>query len=109
MKNLDKIKEETPELLNNPDILQLAEQADVVHSLKALHDTDGGKQLVKLLIEDALGCVHRLSGGYHTMSHIEMVSLCAQLDTKLATAKLLIDSKQVKEVLDAELEEAMRE
>jgi hypothetical protein len=109
MKNLDRIKEEAPELLSNPDIVQLAEQADVVHNIKALHDTEGGKQLVKLLIEDALACVYRLSGGYRAMSHIELISLCAQLDTKLSTAKLLIDSKEVKEVLDAELEEAMRE
>lgn len=109
MNRLNKIKEDSPDLLDDPHIVEMAEQSDIVHDLKALHDTAGGKQLVKLLIEDTIGVVHRLCGGYTTMSHTELIALCAQLDSKLSTAKLLIDAKDVVKVLDEELEEALRE
>jgi hypothetical protein len=109
MSRLSKIKEKTPELLSNPDVVQLAEEIDVVHNIKTLHDTEGGKQLVKLLIKDTINAIHRLRGGYQTMSHMELVAMIALMDTYIATAKLLIDAKDVMEVLDVELEEALRE
>jgi len=109
MQNINKIKEERPELLTDPDIVQLAEQADMAHNLKALYDSEGGKQLVKLFMQDAVGCVHRLRGGYNTMSHIEMIAIIAKMDINISSAMLLMDAKEVKAVLDSELEEALRE
>jgi hypothetical protein len=109
MENINKLKEERPELLTDPDIVQLAEQADMAHNLKALYDSEGGKQLVKLFMQDAVSCVHRLRGGYSTMPHLELVALCAKLDVNISSAMLLMDAKEVKAVLDAELEEALRE
>jgi hypothetical protein len=109
MKSLNKLKEERPELLTNPDVFQLAEQADMVQDLKILHDSEGGKQLTKLLFQDAVGCVNRLRGGYHKMSHMELVAIIAQMDTHIAVAHLLLDAKGLSESLNAELEEALRE
>jgi hypothetical protein len=108
-KKLQQLREERPELLTDPDVILLAEQADMAHDIKALYDTAGGKQLVELLIQNVVGSVHRLRGGFATMPHMELVAIIAQIDSDLATAKLLIDSKDVNEVLDAELEEALRE
>jgi hypothetical protein len=43
------------------------------------------------------------------MPHLELVALCAKLDVNISSAMLLMDAKEVKAVLDAELEEALRE
>jgi len=109
MSNLSDIQKDRPELLTNPDIVQLAEQADIAHNLKALYDSEGGKELVKLFMQDAVCCVHRLRGGYNTMSHIELIAIIAKMDINISSAMLLMDAKEVKEVLDSELEEALRE
>ncbi len=109
MGKVAKIKEEMPEALSNPDIFSLAEQADMVQDLKALHDTEGGKRLVKLLLQDAINCMHRLRTGYQTMSHIELIAWIASMDSHVSTARLLIDAKDISDVLNSELEDALRE
>jgi hypothetical protein len=40
---------------------------------------------------------------------MEMISMIAKMDTNISASTLLMDAKEVKEVLDSELEEALRE
>jgi len=91
------------------DLLSLAEQAAKLHTLKALADTDGGKELVGLLIKDVLYCVGTLRGQYKTASHMELVATIASMDAHLATAQLLLNSKDNLKIVDDQLEEALRE
>lgn len=109
MSQLSKLKEKSPEMLSNPDIVQLAEQADVMHDFKVLYDSEGGKQLVRQLLRDAISSVHRLRGSYQTASHSELQAIIASIDSQITTADLLLNAKEVTAVLNAELEEALRE
>jgi hypothetical protein len=109
MKRLEKIKDEQPEALSNQTVFDLAEQADQLQELKALYDTTGGKLLVDLLVQDASYRIQQLCAGYKTMTHTDMIALVADIDTHLATAKLLLNAKQGVQILDAELQEALRE
>ena len=109
MKRLSKLKEEQPEALSNPQIFDLAEQADQLQELKAVYDTEGGKQLVKLLTESAVAEVNRLCAGYRTMTRDEMVTSITTMDAHLSTARLLINAKEGVAIIDAELKEALRE
>lgn len=89
--------------------LGVAKEADRLQDLKALNDTPGGKQLVDLLMEDAVGQIHQLRGGYKSLSHIEMIALIASIDSKLDTAKLLLNAKDSMDIQLELLEEALRE
>lgn len=109
MKRLSKLKEEKPEVLSNPQVFDLAEQADKLQELKALYDTDGGKQLVKLLVQDVVYRVNGLCSAYKTMSHTELITTIADMDAHLSTARLLMNAKEGVAIIDAELEEALRE
>jgi hypothetical protein len=109
MKRLSKLQTETPEVLSNPDVFDLAEQADRLQELKALYDTEGGKQLVKLLVQDASIRMQQLCGSYKTMSHMDIVSVIADIDAHMATARLLLNAKEGVAILDAELQDALRE
>lgn len=109
MSRLTKVKEKAPELLTNPEVASLAEQADQLHKIKALADTDGGKELIKLLLTDVVGSVNRLIGLYRTATRDELVSTIAEMSAHLNTARLLINSKDNLEFLDSELEDMLRE
>ena len=109
MSRLVRIKEQQPEALSNGVVVDIAEQADQLQELKALYDTDGGKVLVKLLVQDAINSVHMLRGSYRTATHTELITMIAALDAHLSTAQLLLSAKDGVAILDAELDEALRE
>lgn len=109
MSRVNKIKEQQPEVLSNPDIYDLADQADKLQELKALYDMEGGKQLVKLLVSDSAMLVHQLCGSYKTMTHVELMAVIAAIDAHLSTARLLLNAKESVAILDAELQEALSE
>lgn len=109
MSRLNRIRKDAPELLENPEVVDLVAQADQMQDLKAVADTPGGKQLVKLLLTDVVSAVNRLESSYKTATHTELIAICAQLSSSLTLAKLLLRSKENMELLDKELENVLSE
>jgi len=79
-----------------PDLVDLAEQADQLHDIKALHESNGGKALVELLMKDVVGVVHRLT----TAKPEERDALCERLKANLNLAKLIINAEDNEAHLD---------
>ena len=94
---------------NDPHVRGLLAQADKHHDLSALASTEGGKALIDQLIKDTVNGVHRLRGAYKTATHIELVSIVAEMSAKIETATLLLKAKNAEAVISARLEEALRE
>ena len=92
---------------SNEEVLDLAEQFDTVHDLKALYDTNGGKQLVSLLLQDMSSAVHKIASQRSTLSLLEFQSLASDIDTKLNLAKLLINAKANEDFLEEQIQEAL--
>lgn len=109
MSRVNKLRQKAPELLDNPDVFDLAAQADQLQDLKAVADTPGGKQLIKLLMTDVVGSINRLESSYRTATHQELTAIIAQMSASLTLAKVLIHSKENMEALDKELEAALSE
>jgi hypothetical protein len=109
MSRLSKVKEKNPELLTNPEVVDLAQQADHLHDIKALAESNGGKALVKILFTDVVHSVRKLGGMYTTATHAELVSQIARMDAHLSTARLIVNAKDNLEYLDSELAEMLRE
>lgn len=109
MSRLQKVKENRPELLTDERLVTMADEADTLHEIKALADTDGGKRLIELLARDAVAGIYRACNVYRTASHTELIALLADTATKIDTAKLLLGSKENLAYLDAEIERALRE
>lgn len=61
---------------------------------KALHDQEGGKLLVAQLHEDVARCVERIAGQYKTLTHIEFISLAAEIATKQQLARELTSAAE---------------
>jgi len=109
MKRLNKLREQNPEALEDPVVVDLVEQADSLQELKVLHETEGGRRLVKLLLGDVVGCVRLLGSSYTKASDTELRAIIAKMDTSLTTAALLFNAKEGIDILDKELEDMLRE
>lgn len=109
MKNLNKIIQDNPGFEVPEGIVPLEEQINELHDLECLYQTEGGKTLVKILLKDVAMRVNSLQSVYRTASHIELVSLIAELDAHLSMAKSLINAKAGKELLEAEFDEMLEE
>lgn len=92
---------------DNEDAINLAEQFDTVHDLKALYDTEGGKQLVTLLLSDVTTAVYKIAAQRRELSLQDFQSLASDIDTKLNLAKLLINAKENEEFLEEQIQEAL--
>jgi hypothetical protein len=109
MSRVSNLKKDAPELLADVDVFNLADEADKLQDLKVLYDTDGGKQLVSLLIKDTKYGLQSLCSTYRTASHTELIALIAHIDAHWSTAKLLLSAEDGLRMLDSELENALRE
>lgn len=109
MSRKSKVLKDNPEVAEDEDLLSLIEQADEQHDIKAMAESNGGKIVAKLLLQDVVGKVMQLEAMYKTASHIELVAVIADLSAYLTTAKLFIRSKENVKLLDEQIAEALTE
>jgi hypothetical protein len=89
------------------DSVDLAEQADKLQDIKALADTNGGKEIIKLLLTDAVNAMRKMSTNYATYTHSDFIAQCATINANVSLAKLLINSKDNLEYLDEQIAELL--
>lgn len=94
MKKLQKIKKNNPDVDQNENLVQLAEEFDKLHDIKALADTPGGARLAELLVIDVVNNVNKLAYNYSSLSLSELQAICAALNANLGLAKLITKSKE---------------
>lgn len=109
MSRLNKIKEKSPELLEDQDFAELLKSADAIHDIKVCAESNGGKALIKYLITNVVNTVHVLSGQHQNMTHIELVTTISKMSTNLTTARFLTTAKGDVEELDKQIAEMLRE
>ncbi len=75
---------------------------DRYHDLKALADTPGGRVLVDALLSDVVAKTDVLMSQHQSLSHIEMIALCASMKEKMDIVRVLTRAKSnLKELSDA--------
>ena len=73
--------------------------------IDAITNTKGGKRLLKSIKEDVLSTAESLTREYKTATHMELIALCAGLESKLGLYKVLTKAKDNIDVLETILEE----
>jgi len=99
----DKVKREG----GAEEAVDLAEQIDEMHDIKALADTEAGKKLVALLLQDVVNAVSKIRSGRATNSLAEFQSYAADIEANLGLAKLLINAKDNEEFLHEQLKDTL--
>lgn len=94
----------------NPDVKAIAADLDAYASLDAVATSPGGQLLIKSHLKDVVSSVERLCNGYAgTLSHIEMIAICADMKSKLDMVQSLGRASMNKDDAEKALEQALLE
>ncbi len=77
--------------------------------LEALSLSEGGELLFKSLMSDAVSAIDTLGNKYSQLSHLEFISLCAEMKTKLDLARVMNKASKNKKIAIEDLEKALLE
>ena len=79
----------------------LKEQKSQLHAIKALGDTEGGKALVSLLVEDTVSCIHKL------LPNEDNTALVVKMHTNMELCGTILGAEANEEHLDELIKEAL--
>jgi len=88
---------------------EIKKELDRVKSITVLANSDGGKILIVSFHKDIINNIDKLAYNYAELTHIEMITICANLRTKLELLRTFNNSKKNKEIAEKDLEEALKE
>jgi hypothetical protein len=89
----------------NKEIKDKQEEKKIFMALEALSVSEGGQILIQNFKRDILANIETISLRYSTLSHIELISLCAKLKIQIDTLRSLTRAKKNKEFITEEIEE----
>jgi len=76
---------------------------DTYHDLKVLGQTPGGKVLVEVYTKDIISSLNQLAYQYKTLSHIEMIAVCAGLQERMNVVRTITRAEQAERELTEQL------
>lgn len=91
------------DLRQNPDLQDLVSEADKLHDIKTLYDTEGGKQIVNLLLKDVVSVVHTITNAEPK----DMPQLAERLKASLNLVRLFVKAGENEEHLDSLIADAL--
>lgn len=98
----EKIKE-------NPELSIIANELDKFSAIESVYNSKGGEILFKSLMSDVTSGIDTLIAKYSKLTHIEFISLSADIKTKLDLARILKKSVKNKKIATEDLETALLE
>lgn len=73
--------------------------------IEAVANTKGGKKLIKNLETDIANAINSIAGGYKTLSHIELIAICATLSERLEILQTFFRASKNKKIASKDLEQ----
>lgn len=103
----NKIKKEGK--IITPEIESIAEDVDKYHDLAVMAESAGGKIVRANLVKDIISSVDFIANKFKKLSHIELITECAELKSSLDLLRVMTRAK--KNELDAQnaLKDALTE
>lgn len=90
--------------VNKEDII---EDLNKIKDIVILADTEGGKQLVSLLVEDIVSNIDGLLNERHTASHTQLISMICDLKARLDMVRIITRAEHNEKFLKELLEETL--
>ena len=76
---------------------------DTYHDLKVLGQTPGGKVLVDAYTRDIVSAVNQLAHQYRSLTHVEMIAICAGMNEKLSVVHTITRAEEAERELTEQL------
>lgn len=91
------------------DLNDSIDTLETVAAIAAVADQEGGKVLIKGLTEDSLNAIERLANQHTSLSHLEIIGVCASLQANLNLLRTLTRAKDTKHLLETDIKAALEE
>lgn len=88
---------------------EIKEDISKYNALDAVKHSEGGKFIIKQSLTSIVATMDNLASNYTTLSHAELVSLCARLSERLAIYRVLNNTEANIKFAEEALEEALKE
>lgn len=92
----------------NEQLEEMIADSERLHDLKVVLDMPGGKMLVEALLEKVIHSVNSLSSKYSELSHTELISLCATLESNLSLVNILYGAKESEKIVDEMIKDMLK-
>jgi len=108
MTTIKEIKEVNPKLAQDYDVINIANNLDKYKDLRVMAESPAGKTLSKNLKTNIDNLTAKLLANYQLLSHIELVSLIAELKSTKTLYDTLVEAKFLEAQKETELEETLK-
>ncbi len=75
--------------IDTPEVKEIKDELGVFTALEAVANSEGGKVLITTHMSDVVSIVDALGAHYGTYSHAQLMSMCAEMKTKLDMVRTL--------------------
>lgn len=88
---------------------EIREDISQFKSLDAVKHSEGGKLIIKKSLESIIVTIDTLASSYTTLSHPELIALCARLSERMAIYRVLNNTELNIKFAEEALQEALKE
>jgi len=88
---------------------EIREDLSQFKALDAVKHSEGGKFIIKKSLESIIATIDGLASNYTTLTHAELVTLCARLSERLAIYRILNNTETNIKFAEEALQEALEE
>ena len=88
---------------------EIREDLSQYKALDAVKHSEGGKIIIKQSLASIIATMDALASNYSTLSHAELMSLCARLSERLVTYRILNNTEANIKFAEEALQEALEE
>lgn len=92
----------------NIDVELIKDDLDIQSSLSALHDSAGGKILVKSLVRDIIDGINEIASKHNQLTQQEFISIGAKIKTSIDMVQVLAGAESNKQYYEVLLEEELK-
>ncbi|MBV6506212.1 MAG: hypothetical protein ILNGONEN_01784 [Syntrophorhabdaceae bacterium] len=94
--------------MENLDKEEIRKDIKEYSKIESVKESEGGKMLLKKLRADIISCIEVIDSSYKDLTHIELISHCAELHEKFEMYKVFMNATPNKKMASECLEEILK-
>lgn len=102
---LKKIRDRNPAAAERADVQSAVADAETQGALASFASTKAGEVVLKGMRQNLAMTIDSISSGYRTLSHVELMAACAQLEDRIALLRTFTRAPKNLQLIEEAIEE----